>query len=104
MDNKVLNREPNNIATFLFDNSELKTEKVGEYLGNLKNQDVLYSYLENHHNFHSLPIDIALRKFLFNFRLPGEAQQIDRIMEMFAQKYYKTNPDTDHFENAGYFY
>jgi Sec7-like guanine-nucleotide exchange factor len=37
-------------------------------------------------------IDEALRKLLREFKLPGEAQQIDRIMEKFAEAYCKHNP------------
>ena len=36
----------------------------------------------------------ALRQFLWSFRLPGEAQQIDRIMSAFAQHYTDDNPGT----------
>lgn len=31
--------------------------------------------------FVGLDFDVALRRFLLKFRLPGEAQKIDRIME-----------------------
>lgn len=34
----------------------------------------------------------ALRGFLEGFRLPGEAQKIDRLMEKFAARYCETNP------------
>jgi Sec7-like guanine-nucleotide exchange factor len=40
----------------------------------------------------SMRIDEALRKLLREFKLPGEAQQIDRIMEKFAEAYCKHNP------------
>ena len=33
------------------------------------------------------------RQFLWSFRLPGEAQKIDRMMESFAQRYCQLNPD-----------
>ena len=39
-----------------------------------------------------LPIDQALRVMLEGFRLPGEAQKIDRIMEKFAERYVRENP------------
>ena len=42
--------------------------------------------------FSGLSLDAALRRLLYNFRLPGEAQKIDRIMEKFAQKYCGDNP------------
>ncbi len=38
-------------------------------------------------SFHGLTIDMALRKFMSEFRLPGEGQKIDRFMEKFAAKY-----------------
>jgi brefeldin A-inhibited guanine nucleotide-exchange protein len=34
----------------------------------------------------------ALRQFLDGFRLPGEAQKIDRLMEKFASRYCDCNP------------
>ena len=43
----------------------------------------------------------ALRNFLQSFRLPGEAQKIDRFMLKFADRYLKTNPES--FESAGIF-
>lgn len=43
------------------------------------------------------------RQFLAGFRLPGESQKIDRIMEKFAERYIKTNPDTGRFASAGKF-
>lgn len=33
------------------------------------------------------------RKFLDGFRLPGEAQKIDRLMEKFAERFVHCNPD-----------
>jgi len=35
---------------------------------------------------------LAFRKFLSGFRLPGEAQKIDRIMEIYASRYHENNP------------
>ena len=34
----------------------------------------------------------ALRLFLATFRLPGEAQCIERLMESFAEAYFKSQP------------
>ncbi|KAK6144922.1 hypothetical protein DH2020_021742 [Rehmannia glutinosa] len=42
--------------------------------------------------------DRAIREFLKGFRLPGEAQKIDRIMEKFAERYCADNPGL--FKNA----
>jgi len=42
----------------------------------------------------------ALRMFLQTFRLPGEAQKIDRFMLKFAERYIDGNSGT-YFVNAG---
>ena len=42
--------------------------------------------------FHLLFVQ-SLRMILKEFRLPGEAQQIDRILEKFSARVYATNPD-----------
>lgn len=43
-------------------------------------------------DFVGFEFDHALRYFLSKFRLPGEAQKIDRIMETFAARYTSDNP------------
>eukprot|EP00590_Aulacoseira_subarctica_P004735 CAMPEP_0172421342 /NCGR_PEP_ID=MMETSP1064-20121228/7590_1 /TAXON_ID=202472 /ORGANISM="Aulacoseira subarctica , Strain CCAP 1002/5" /LENGTH=1266 /DNA_ID=CAMNT_0013161687 /DNA_START=1 /DNA_END=3798 /DNA_ORIENTATION=+ len=40
-----------------------------------------------------MAFDEAIRSFLSGFRLPGEAQKIDRIMEKFAELYTRQNAD-----------
>lgn len=42
-------------------------------------------------NFSEMTMDQSLRIFLDSFTLPGESQQIDRIMQIFAQKYFNDN-------------
>ncbi|MEQ2273497.1 Cytohesin-1, partial [Xenotaenia resolanae] len=55
------------------------------------NIKVLHAFLELH-EFTDLNLVQALRQFLWSFRLPGEAQKIDRMMEAFAQRYCHCNP------------
>ncbi|XP_009957078.1 PREDICTED: cytohesin-1, partial [Leptosomus discolor] len=50
------------------------------------NIQVLHAFVELH-EFTDLNLVQALR-----FRLPGEAQKIDRMMEAFAQRYCQCNP------------
>lgn len=38
-------------------------------------------------------VDVALRKFQSFFRMPGEAQKIERLMQAFSQRYAKCNPE-----------
>ncbi|KAK9248769.1 hypothetical protein V1506DRAFT_451852 [Lipomyces tetrasporus] len=44
-------------------------------------------------NFTDEPIDMALRKFLLIVQLPRESQQIDRVLDAFAQRYHYCNPE-----------
>ncbi|CAB9502026.1 inhibited guanine nucleotide-exchange protein [Seminavis robusta] len=44
-------------------------------------------------DFTGTPFDDAIRMFLSGFRLPGEAQKIDRIMEKFAEQFTRQNPE-----------
>ena len=68
---------------------------VGSFLGGREdlNQSVLRKFVSLH-QFSDLLVVQALRQFLWSFRLPGEAQQIDRIMSAFAQHYTDDNPGT----------
>ncbi|KAJ3776936.1 hypothetical protein FB446DRAFT_233874 [Lentinula raphanica] len=38
------------------------------------------------------PLDVALRRLLMDVGLPRETQQIDRVMEAFASRYYQLHP------------
>lgn len=51
---------------------------------------VMYSYVDQL-DFTEKDFVSALRHFLEGFRLPGEAQKIDRLMEKFASRYCECN-------------
>lgn len=51
----------------------------------------MYAYVDQM-DFTEMEFVPALRKFLEGFRLPGEAQKIDRLMEKFAARYIACNP------------
>ncbi|KAJ1413649.1 Sec7, C-terminal [Sesbania bispinosa] len=84
---------PEDIAAFLKDASELNKTLIGDYLGEREELPlkVMHAYVESF-NFQGMEFDEAIRVFLQGFRLPGEAQKIDRIMEKFAERYCKCNP------------
>jgi len=71
---------------------------LGDFLGREKEYEngfcieVLHEYVEMI-DFAGMEFDLAIRHFLSGFRLPGEAQKIDRIMEKFAERYYLQNQD-----------
>jgi brefeldin A-inhibited guanine nucleotide-exchange protein len=53
---------------------------------------ILHHYVDAQ-EFTGLMFDDAIRSFLSGFRLPGEAQKIDRIMEKFAERFTAQNPE-----------
>lgn len=53
-------------------------------------------------DFRGLRFDEAIRLFLSRFRLPGEAQQIDRIVQKFTTVFSKDNPEVFKDEDTPY--
>ncbi|ORZ38321.1 hypothetical protein BCR44DRAFT_34126 [Catenaria anguillulae PL171] len=50
-------------------------------------------YFMQDFRFEGMSLDLALRKLLLELSLPKEAQQIERLVESFAQFYHAQNPD-----------
>jgi len=90
----LVKETPEDVAQFLYKEEGLNKTAIGDYLGekNDFNEAVLKAFVELH-DFTDLILVQALRQFLWSFRLPGEAQKIDRMMETFAQRYCQLNPD-----------
>ena len=93
-------KSPVGVAAFLRTYQDrLDKTTVGEYLGREREYEggfclkVLHEYVEMM-DFEGMAFDIAIRYFLSGFRLPGEAQKIDRLMEKFAERYFIQNRDT----------
>lgn len=93
IDHGLLKNTPDDIAQFLYKGEGLNKTAIGDYLGerNDFNQSVLDAFVCLH-DFTDLILVQALRQFLWSFRLPGEAQKIDRMMERFAHRYCELNP------------
>lgn len=95
MHKNFLENSPHAVAKFLISRKGLSRQMIGEYLGNLQqpfNMAVL-EYFAEEMDFSGLAIDVALRKFQGYFRMPGEAQKIERLMEVFSHRYGLCNPD-----------
>ncbi|KOB77768.1 putative guanyl-nucleotide exchange factor, partial [Operophtera brumata] len=71
-----LENSPRGVARFLITRKGLSKQMIGEYLGNLQN-----------------PFNMAVLEYQAHFRLPGEAQKIERLVEAFARRYCVCNPD-----------
>ncbi|XP_056000966.1 IQ motif and SEC7 domain-containing protein 2-like isoform X4 [Ostrea edulis] len=94
-DHGFIGETPSEVAHFLITRKGLSKQMIGEYLGNLQkpfNQQVL-EYFAQEIDLSGLQVDMALRKFQSYFRMPGEAQKIERLMEAFADRYCACNPD-----------
>ncbi|KAJ3607546.1 hypothetical protein NHX12_024597 [Muraenolepis orangiensis] len=66
LENDLLQHTPEDVSQFLYKGEGLNKTAIGDYLGE--------------------------SQFLWSFRLPGEAQKIDRMMEAFASRYCQCNP------------
>ncbi|WFC97155.1 guanine nucleotide exchange protein for ADP-robosylation factor [Malassezia brasiliensis] len=95
----IRDRTPTSIARFLFFADGLSKTNIGEYLGegDAENVAVMHAFVDLM-NFDQMPFTTALRRFLQAFRLPGEAQKIDRFMLKFAERYVAGNKTA--FANA----
>uniref|UniRef100_A0A4W3IPU8 ARF guanine nucleotide exchange factor 2 n=1 Tax=Callorhinchus milii TaxID=7868 RepID=A0A4W3IPU8_CALMI len=89
------------IAKFFHQEGRLDSTQVGEFLGeNTKfNKEVMYTYVDQM-DYCEKDFVSALRMFLEGFRLPGEAQKIDRLMEKFAARYLECNQRQTLFASA----
>ncbi|KAG8836919.1 guanine nucleotide exchange protein for ADP-robosylation factor [Serendipita sp. 400] len=96
----IASRTPKNIAAFLINADGLSKTSIGEYLGegDEENIAIMHDFVDML-DLTNLPFVNALRTFLQAFRLPGEAQKIDRYMLKFADRYMAGNTDTP-FANA----
>lgn len=90
---------PEDIAAFLLRNDRLDKAMIGEYLGegDPENVAIMHAFVDMM-DFSNRRFVDALRQFLQSFRLPGEAQKIDRFMLKFAERYVAGNPNA--FANA----
>ncbi|KAL1193725.1 Brefeldin A-inhibited guanine nucleotide-exchange protein 5 [Cardamine amara subsp. amara] len=97
--NKLVERNPSSVAQFLRSTSSLNKVMIGDYLGQHEEFPlaVMHAYVDSM-KFSEMKFHSAIREFLKGFRLPGEAQKIDRIMEKFAERYCADNPGL--FKNA----
>ncbi|CAF3557551.1 unnamed protein product [Rotaria socialis] len=94
VENNIFPNTPEHLAAFLFNETGLSKRAIGDYLGEKDDSHVeVLKHYAHMFDFFSTDIVEALRRYLYTFLLPGEAQKIDRIMEAFAQRYYECNPD-----------
>jgi brefeldin A-resistance guanine nucleotide exchange factor 1 len=106
IESKVLEETPESVALALYTAPGLDKDELGTYMG--KGPVDKYPFLHDvrlefvkHFDFSNCGrFASALRVFLHKFRLPGEAQQIDRIMDAFSKEYYKQQGSKTIFKNS----
>lgn len=106
VEGSVLEETPESVALALYTAPDLNKDQLGTYLGRGPvekypfHHKVRIAFL-THFDFSNCGrFAAALRIFLHKFRLPGEAQQIDRIMDAFSKEYYKQQGRKSVFKNS----
>lgn len=102
-DADALDADARAIATYLHCAKGLSKRNIGDFLGDAteQSQRVLALYTRSF-DFAEMPFVDALRAYLTPFRLPGESQKIDRIMNCFAAHYHATNPTVFSHQDTPY--
>lgn len=100
---KKISDTPEAVASFLKNTAGLNGSMIGDYLGETERfpLKVMHAYVDSF-NFEEMDFGEAIRVLLKGFRLPGEAQKIDRIMEKFAERYCKCNPNSFRSADTAY--
>ncbi|KAK1413915.1 hypothetical protein QVD17_29652 [Tagetes erecta] len=82
--------DPIGLAMFLKYTPGLDKTKIGDFLGDPSefNLKVLKEFTDTF-EFTGLVLDNALRAYLETFRLPGESQKIQRVLEAFSERFYE---------------
>ena len=105
------NAQPMEMAKFLYRNDSLDKVEVGDFLSSTTDKFMKHEQYEELRrcyisllDFTGLTLDQALRTFLSDsgFRLPGEAQKIDRLLSAFSSQYVLDNPSAVSNADAAY--
>ena len=93
MEQGLLDGSAESVASFFHSNPALDKTAVGDFMGEdvAFNKAVLHAFAQLM-DFRGLSFDEAIRTYVSGFRLPGEAQKIDRMMLEFASQYHINNP------------
>eukprot|EP00731_Ephydatia_muelleri_P031777 Em0023g284a len=100
-DNDLIGKTAADVARFFHTDERLDVTAIGDYLGETDDycKAVMYAYVDQF-EFGGMDFVSALRLLLSKFRLPGESQKIDRIMEKFAGRYCGNNSKLELFASA----
>ncbi|KAL8719313.1 MAG: hypothetical protein Q9225_003677 [Loekoesia sp. 1 TL-2023] len=74
------------VSSFLRGTTRISKTILGDFLSKKANDQLLRAFMDLF-DFSNKRVDEALRELLNSFRLPGEAPLIERIVEVFSEKY-----------------
>lgn len=80
---------PAEVALFLRNNPSLDKGQIGAYVGEKSNLPILQAFVVTF-DYNNTTLDEGLRTLLTSFRLPGEAQIIERIVETYVPFLYRS--------------
>ncbi|KAL3629400.1 hypothetical protein CASFOL_026622 [Castilleja foliolosa] len=85
--------EPRSVACFFRYTAGLDKNVIGDFLGGHDEfcVQVLQEFARTF-DFRDMNLDTALRILLETFRLPGESQKIQRVVEAFSESYFEQSP------------
>jgi brefeldin A-resistance guanine nucleotide exchange factor 1 len=89
------------LAKFLKTSARLDKKLLGEYISSPDNLDLLKAFI-GLFDFRNKSMADAMRDLLEAFRLPGEAQPIARITEVFAEHFFSYQPTEIADQDATY--
>jgi brefeldin A-resistance guanine nucleotide exchange factor 1 len=82
------------VARFLKGTTRVSKRVLGDFLSKKSNEGLLKAFI-GLFDFRHKRLDEALRELLSTFRLPGESQLIERIVEAFTEKFCSDNGSGD---------
>jgi len=106
IESNVLEETPESVALALYTAPGLDKDQLGTYLGKGPvdkypfHHKVRLAFVTNFDFSDCGRFASALRTYLHKFRLPGEAQQIDRLMDAFSKEYFKQQGKRSVFKNS----
>ena len=99
-------QEGDNPAKYLIRLEESVSRGVVATLLSQSNDDFLKNVMRSYmrgFNFFGDPLDMSIRKLLMEVELPKETQQIDRVLQAFANRYHECNPGIYASPDEAYF-
>ncbi|XP_047146461.1 IQ motif and SEC7 domain-containing protein 1 isoform X1 [Hydra vulgaris] len=94
IDNGHMEGDEKSIAEFFRKETMISKQKISEYFGNLRNDfnmRVLYEFAKSF-DYVGKAVDEALRQFQSYFKLTGEAQTVEKFLQVFSERYVECNP------------